>query len=180
MALAPGNHTFGPEDAQLLVHTLRTGAAAKAGHDLVIEVTSWSGTLEVAEDARPVSLALSADGESFRVREGTGGIQALGEDDKAGIKDTIDEEVLKRSAIEFRSTAIEPEPDGERLHVDGELELLGNVRPLQFELRIAPDGTLSGAAKVKQSDWGIKPYSALFGTLKVADEVTVTFEATSS
>ena len=30
---------------------------------------------------------------------------------------------------------------------------------------------------VKQTDWGIKPYSALFGALKVADEVEVAIDA---
>jgi hypothetical protein len=30
---------------------------------------------------------------------------------------------------------------------------------------------------VKQSDWGIQPYSGLFGTLKVKDEVEVVGEA---
>ena len=39
------------------------------------------------------------------------------------------------------------------------------------------DGTLSGDATVKQSDWKIKPYSALFGALKVNDEVKVVVEA---
>jgi hypothetical protein len=38
------------------------------------------------------------------VREGTGGMQALGDDDKANIQQTIDDEVLKRQAIAFRST----------------------------------------------------------------------------
>ena len=37
--------------------------------------------------------------------------------------------------------------------------------------------SLTGSATVKQSDWGLKPYSALFGALKVADEVTVTVDA---
>src|SRR5437588_2204448 len=113
MSFTPGTHTFGPQDAELLVHTRRSGAAAKAGHDLVIEVTSWSGTLEIGEDPSRASVALSADGGSFRVREGRGGIQALGEEDKSGIKDTVDEEVLKRSTIEFRSTTVDVDPDGE-------------------------------------------------------------------
>jgi hypothetical protein len=30
---------------------------------------------------------------------------------------------------------------------------------------------------LKQSDWGIKPYSTLFGALKVVDEVEVALEA---
>ena len=34
-----------------------------------------------------------------------------------------------------------------------------------------PTAGSPASAIVKQSDWGIKPYSALFGALKVADEV---------
>jgi hypothetical protein len=41
---------------------------------------------------------------------------------------------------------------------------------------MSPDGHVRGSAVVKQTDWGIKPYSALFGTLKVADEVEVAVE----
>ena len=56
--------------------------------------------------------------------------------------------------------------------VRGELELAGERRPIGFDLAIR-DGRLTGTAIVRQSDWGMKPYSALFGTLKVADEVEV-------
>ena len=49
----------------------------------------------------------TADATSLRVREGTGGMQALGDDDKASIEQTIDDEVLKRQAIAFRSTAVQ-------------------------------------------------------------------------
>jgi polyisoprenoid-binding protein YceI len=45
-----------------------------------------------------------------------------------------------------------------------------------FELT-SRDGGLTGEATVKQTAFGIKPYSALFGTLKVADEVRVAIEA---
>jgi YceI-like domain len=173
VAIEPGRHTFGPENATLTVETKRTGAASKAGHDLVIEVTSWAATLDVAEDP---AITLTADAGSLRVREGRGGIQALGEDDKAGIEQTIAEEVLKGTAIEFRSGAVELSPDGTRGKVHGELELAGGRRPISGELATDEDGRLTARATVKQSDWGMKPYSALFGTLKVADEVEVAIE----
>lgn len=159
--------TFGPENSTLTVKTKRTGAASKAGHDLLLEVTSWSATLD--QDADP-ALTLTADSGSLRVLEGSGGIQALGDDDKAGIEQTIEEEVLMGTPIEFRSTAV----DGRRL--EGELELAGQRHPISFELAGDEDGRLTGSATFKQSDWGMKPYSALFGTLKVADEVEVAFE----
>jgi hypothetical protein len=35
---------------------------------------------------------------------------------------------------------------------------------------------VNGSAVIRQSEWGIKPYSTLFGALKVADDVRVEFE----
>jgi YceI-like domain len=167
------SRTFGPDNARLTVRTERTGAAAKAGHDLLIEVTSWSATLDMEADP---ALTLSADPRSLRVLDGSGGMQALGDDDKASIAQTIDGEVLEGRPIEFRSTRVETGADGAPTRVEGELELAGERRPLAFELASGPDGSLSGQAVVTQTGWGMKPYSALFGTLKVVDDVVVAVE----
>jgi polyisoprenoid-binding protein YceI len=175
VGLQAGTYRLGPDDGTLSVRTGRTGAAAKAGHDLVIHVTAWEATLRIAEDPTDTSIELAADAASLRVREGTGGMQALGDDDKANIETTIDDEVLKQQHIAFRSTAVTG-ADG-RLTVQGELTLAGTTRPLAFDLVVADDGGLRAAAVVKQSDWGMKPYSALFGALKVADEVKVEIAA---
>jgi polyisoprenoid-binding protein YceI len=176
MSIPAGSYTLGPENAELLVKTGRTGAAAKAGHDLVIEVTQWGASLELAPDPAQTTAQLHADGGSLRVREGKGGMQSLGEDDKRGISQTIDEEVLKRSAIDFRSTGAAASDDETRITVQGELELHGKRAPASFELTMA-DGALNARARIKQSDWGMKPYSTLFGTLKVVDEVEITLTA---
>ena len=161
--------SLGPENGTLTVHTKRTGAIAKAGHDLVIEVTRWEATLA------PDSIELIADGRSLRVRSGSGGMAPLGDDERAGIAQTIDEEVLRGGSIAFRSSSVTEREDG--LDVAGELDLLGVRHPLVFALAL-DDGHLTGSARFKQSDWQMKPYSALFGTLKVADEVEVAIDAT--
>jgi hypothetical protein len=36
---------------------------------------------------------------------------------------------------------------------------------------------LAGSARLKQTEWGMQPYTALFGTLKVADDVEVEMRA---
>jgi hypothetical protein len=169
--LSAGTHTLGPADAKLTVRTGRSGAIAKVGHDLLLEVTAWSGTFEVSDR---IQLALTADPSSFRVIEGTGGMQALGDDDKANIAQTIGDEVLGAGVISFRSNAVTA--DGGGLRVDGDLDLLGARRPVAFELTIGDEGRLTGEATIKQTDFGMKPYSTLFGTLKVADEVRVSIE----
>jgi polyisoprenoid-binding protein YceI len=170
-----GTYRLGPEDGTLSVHTGRKGAAAKAGHDLRIHVTAWQATLRLAEDPAATTLELEADATSLRVQEGTGGMQSLGDDDKANIHSTIDDDVLKGQAIAFRSTQVTA-ADG-RLGVQGELTLGDTTRPLAFDLAIDDDGKVTGAAVVKQTEWGMKPYSTLFGALKVADEVRVEIDA---
>jgi hypothetical protein len=42
-----------------------------------------------------------------------------------------------------------------------------------FDLAVGEDGAVTGNATVTQSAFGMKPYSALFGALKVADDVRV-------
>jgi len=179
VSIPAGTHTFGPENAALWVMTTRTGAAAAAGHNLLIHVTAWQATLEVGEDPAQTSVVLDADATSLRVRDGIGGMQPLGDDDKASIQETIDDEVLQRMDIEFRSTAMQTATDGSRISVEGELTLVGQSRPIEFDLMVGDDGKLSGRVVLNQTDWGITPYSTLFGALKVGDEVEVVIEASS-
>jgi polyisoprenoid-binding protein YceI len=173
--LQAGSYVLGPENGTLSVRTRRTGAAAKAGHDLLLHVTAWEARLDVAADVSGTSLELDVDAASLRVIEGTGGMKALDDDDKANINQTIDEEVLKRQDVTFRSTRIRPAEDG-GFSVEGDLTLRGTTRPLAFAVAVSGDDALSATAVVTQSNWGMKPYSTLFGALKVVDEVAVAIE----
>ncbi|HLH66139.1 MAG TPA: YceI family protein [Solirubrobacteraceae bacterium] len=176
MTISPGTYELGPDSGTLTVRTGRVGAAARAGHDLLLRVGRWSATLELADDPAQSRVSLSADSRSLSVVEGTGGLKALDDDDRRSIAKTIDDEVLKGTTIAFHSTSVRHDGDG-RYRVTGDLELAGATNLIAFEVTIDPDGRLTGSATVRQSDWGMKPYSALFGTLKVADEVVVEIDA---
>jgi polyisoprenoid-binding protein YceI len=104
-------------------------------------------------------------------------MQALQDEDRDNIRQTIDDEVLMGEAITFRSTQVRPAKDAAGLSVQGELTLLGAIRPIAFDLATTAEGGLRAVAVVKQSDWGMKPYTGLFGALKVVDEVEVVLEA---
>jgi polyisoprenoid-binding protein YceI len=171
MALQPGTYRFGPESGRLTVRTGRTGAVAKAGHDLLLEVTAWDATLVVGDET---TLELNADSTSFKVREGTGGMQALDDGDLANIEQTIDDEVLMRGTIAFRSTRVTDLADG--LSVEGRLTIRDGTAPAAFDVTVA-DGRVTAVAAIRHTDFGMKPYSALFGALKVADEVEVAVDA---
>jgi hypothetical protein len=177
VSIKAGTHRLGPDNATLRVKTGRRGAAAKAGHDLVIDVTSWRATVEVGDDPGQIGLELDADARSLRVLEGTGGVQELSDEDKVEVERTIDDEVLRGQPIEFRSTEVEASDGGRRLRVKGTLKMARNSHPVEFVLGVGSDGQIAGGATLKQTHWGIKPYSGLFGALKVADEVEVVVEA---
>ena len=177
VALQPGTYRLGPADGTLAVRTKRTGPAAKAGHNLVIHITQWEATLAIGADGRASSLALTVDGASLVVKEGVGGMQALGDDDKAGIEQTIHDEILKRQTITYQSTRVELAADGSGFEVEGDLTLNNKTAPLAFAATVDDAGAISAVAVVKQSNWGMKPYSTLWGALKVVDEIELAIDA---
>jgi polyisoprenoid-binding protein YceI len=171
VVLPAGTHRLGPASATLSVHTKRTGAAAKAGHNLELAVTAWEGTIEVGAET---AMTLTADSSSLRVRSGHGGMQSLGDDDKENIAKTLDDEILEGRAITFTSTSVEDA--GDHLTVAGDVALGDRSQPVTFDLVAGDDGALKATAVVTQSGWGMKPYSILFGSLKVVDEVEIVLE----
>ena len=133
-------------------------------------MTAWEATLDL--DAG--SAELSADPTSLRVEKGTGGMMELGDEDRTNIVKTIDDEVLEKRSIAFRSTSVTGS-DG-HYRVEGELTLYGATQPLGFDLTV-DDGAVSATATVTQTRWGMKPFTALFGTLKVLDDVEVRLQS---
>jgi polyisoprenoid-binding protein YceI len=175
VALADGMHRLDPGSGQLLVRTSRTGLGARAGHDLTIEATRWEG-IAVVDEANPAnsSVAVDIDANSFEVISGTGGVKPLTASDRATIKTAIREQVLdlaRHPEISFRSTRVSGTPDG--FVIEGDLTIVGVTRPAIVRCTVTADGRVHGAAIVKQTEWGIKPYSAFFGALRLRDEVEV-------
>jgi polyisoprenoid-binding protein YceI len=176
VGLRAGIHELGPDTASLVVKTYREGLAAKAGHDLIIDVTRWAATLDVGEDLSQSSLQLHAHARSLYPREGLRGVKPLTDRDRDEIRKSIDEKVLGGEPIGFRSSAVEADGGGGRLSVRGELTIRGQSRPAGFELSVGADGHVTGTARLMQSEWGIKPYRGLMGALKVRDSLEVIFD----
>lgn len=176
MTLRTGIHELGPDSGSLVVKTYREGLAARAGHDLIIDVRQWGATLEVGEDVSQSSLELHADARSLYPREGLRGVKPLTDKDRDEVRKNIDQKVLGGESISFRSSAVEPADGGGLLKIRGELTIRGQSRPASLELTVGADGHVTGTAQLVQSDWGIKPYRGLMGALKVRDSVEVTFD----
>lgn len=166
MPIPEGTHNIGPSNGSLKVKTGREGAAAKAGHDLVLGVNSWDATIEGG--ASP-SIRLTADPGSFEVIQGTGGAKALSDKDKGEIKKSISGKVLGSSQISFSSSEVTDSA------ARGDLSIAGSSSSVNVPLTVSGD-KISGSITLSQSEFGIKQFKALMGALKVSDQVTVEFE----
>ncbi|GGT56124.1 polyisoprenoid-binding protein [Streptomyces kurssanovii] len=177
--LTDGNHRLGPSTGRLLIKTSRTGLGRKAGHDLTIEATRWSGdAMVVLGDPEKSSVTVTVETGSLDVREGKGGLKPLTDADRAEIKRTLGSEALLHTArhpvITFSSTRIAGTPQS--FEITGDLTIKGRTHPVT--VHGAGDVPLHGWATVTQSAWGIKPYSTFLGALRLADEVRIEFEMT--
>jgi polyisoprenoid-binding protein YceI len=174
MMLSAGEHEIGPRNGRLILRTFREGMAAVVGHDLVIEVTRWQGTITVpgGPDRQP-RLAVEVDLRSLQVREGHGGAKPLTDNDRREIEKTIAKSLKagEHPQASFASTTVQVDDD--KATVDGELTLLGVTQPLRLTAQVADDRTVIGKASVQQSRWGIRPYRGFMGALKVRDAVEV-------
>jgi polyisoprenoid-binding protein YceI len=172
MSIQAGTHQIGPSNGSLKIKTGREGAAAKAGHDLVLEAKTWDGTVEIGDDA---SVKLTVDPSSIEVESGSGGAKPLGDKDKADIKKSMSDKVLGSSQISFESSDVKV--DNGSMNVSGNLSVAGSSNSITVPLTVGDDGTVRGSVKLSQSDYGIKQFKALMGALKVSDSVEVQLEA---
>lgn len=177
MTSTNGSYRLGPDTGRLLVRTSRTGLGRKAGHDLTIEVTRWSADA-VVDTAEPglSSVSVTAEVDSFEVREGLGGVKPLTDSDRAEIGKTIREKILhpaEHPLITFTSNEVTG--TSQAFTVRGDLTIMGRTQPVTINVA-GEDGRLRGSATIAQTDWGIEPYSAFLGALRLADEVQVEFD----
>jgi polyisoprenoid-binding protein YceI len=164
---------FDATSAQCLVFTYKEGLLSAVAHDLEIRVTRF----DVDVEQSPLSVRARFDAASLAVvgavREGAVHPGTLSDADMRKIEHTIATEVLhtaEHPEILFASAEIRPEGEGFRMI--GELTLRGRAQLITFVAK--PEGEqMVAEARVHQPDFGIKPYSAMLGTLKIKPDVTV-------
>jgi polyisoprenoid-binding protein YceI len=167
---------IGPERGRLLLRTGREGVAAQAGHDLTIEVTRWSGELVLADELTESTLTVTAETGSLQVVAGTGGLKPLSERDKREIVTTARKllDVEHQPQATFAATKITTQGKGGV--VDGVLTVRGTQHSFRLSVGHPSEKLFRASGTLAQSDYGIKPYTAFFGALRLADSVTVEAE----
>jgi polyisoprenoid-binding protein YceI len=166
-------------DGDVLIRTGVAGPAAAMGHRLTLAMRQWRATVQWDGD-EPVSAELIVEVGSLGVVRGEGGVTPLSGPEKILVRSnalrSLDAKRYPR--ITFEVNVIDKTDDGYRL--TGTLTIKAASREQVVDVRTDEQGTnwwLSSETAVRQSDFGIKPYSQLLGALKVADDVVVSFTA---
>jgi hypothetical protein len=157
---------YDANSAEVAVFTYKDGLLSAVAHDLKIKVGKFSitadgGSAKGEFDAGSlVVVNAMKDGA-----ENPGALPASGPDE---IKKTIKDEILnaaKNPTIKFDGKIAGAE-------VVGNLTLNGTTKEVKGSAK-KEGGKNVAEFKFDQRDFGLKPYSAMLGTLKIKPEVTV-------
>lgn len=145
---------------------------SRLAHDLRLRVQRFDIQLREGQVTATLNAAsLKVDGA---MRKGVLAPDVLSESDRATIERTLSEEILRAHThpdVVFRGT-LSMERGG--LTARGSLTLNGHDQPL--ELPVVLRGSASLDLEITPSRWGIAPYRAMAGALKVQDRVRVVIE----
>jgi polyisoprenoid-binding protein YceI len=162
-----------PPAAECRVLTYREGLLASFGHDLELAVTRF----DVRVDPETRRADASFDAASLRVvRALRGGVElpnALSDADRRTIEDAVRKDVLETTRfpeIRYRTTRVREVENG--FEVAGKLALHGKERDVTLPIRRVGDRWV-GSVTLVQPDFGIRPYSAFLGAMKVKPDVIV-------
>jgi polyisoprenoid-binding protein YceI len=163
---------FDQSSAQALVFTFKDGLLSKIAHDLKLAITRFN------VDVEPGSVRAEFDTRSLVVatpmKDGQDNPSALNDGDKAKIQEQIVSDVLhsnEHGTASFVSRSVSQRPDG-GYSITGELTLHGVTRTISTETE-ANGGWQIARIELNQPEFGITPFKAMMGTLKIKPDVIV-------
>jgi polyisoprenoid-binding protein YceI len=183
---APQSYEVDPDASRIFV---KVGAATRLGHEHGVQGNLKSGKLTLGGDGELIfdMASFAADTPESRKRVGLGKKKVSANEAKKVTAAMTSAEVLdvgQYPTAKYRISSITPldnqvAGDPGSYQLEGSFTLHGTERKLQVNAKLKradKDGQskLTGTFTILQTDFGIKPYSALGGLAKVADELEIT------
>jgi polyisoprenoid-binding protein YceI len=175
-------YRFDPTQGRFLVHAFATGMLSLFAHSPTFAVRDFRGVMSFeSSDFRGMTLDLTVIADSLEL------VGRVRDADRREIEGRMRREVLETAAypeIRFEAGGSTPTPIAQnryRLHIDGRLSLHGMTRPhkMDAELLVFSDGlVIRGDCTLRMSDYRISPVTALGGTIRLKDELAVSFDIT--
>ena len=161
-------------NSEVLVFSFKDGVLAKLAHDLKMKVGRFTITVDDATKKIEATFDATSVAVVCRCKDGRDEPGGLNMIETAAINSNIEKDVLeskKYGDIRFVSTSVEP--DGSGFRVTGDLTLHGKTKSIRASVA-EKAGRWVTEVRLSQPDFGIKPYSAMMGALKVQADVLVT------
>ena len=168
-------------EGEIHVYTFKEGVLSHIAHDLRLTLERFRVRFEQE------TLSATFETDSLRVdgvmRTGELDPQGLDAGQRREIEHTLRTVILKTRR--YPSARLEARADpGTRVNdavfsVSGELELAGERRSLSFDVRREGAG-FQTEIELVPSQWGIRPYRALLGAIRLQDRVRVVARLTPS
>jgi polyisoprenoid-binding protein YceI len=159
------------------VFTFKDGILARAAHDLALRMDQFQVTL----DGDRVTAVMPLEGLDVLGPVEGGVVQADRYDaaQRAEVERTMHTDVLHSARYPMARYTGRAIAEGAGFHVDGQLELAGRTTTLSFDVR--RDGDVYRARfELSPSRWGIQPYKALLGAIKLKDSVRIELALTEN
>jgi len=168
-----------PGRSLFTVQGFAAGLLSAFAHSPTFAVREYGGEVRLGDTAESLELELTVNPALLDLQD------RVSAADRRDIEARMQGEVLETSeyrTIAYRGGVIEAGTIGQgryRLVIGGELSLHGVTRPqrIDAELTVFGDGLrLGGGSMLRMSEYGIRPVTALGGTIKLKDELKLTFD----
>jgi hypothetical protein len=155
------------------VFTFKAGLLSPIAHDLQLRLPSFQIELDGETVRATFELAsLVVDGAT---RPGASGVERLDAATRRRIEKAARDEVLRAGIAPQAVFSGTVRPSQGALSVTGELELVGHRASLGFQVE-EDAGTFRASFDLQPSRWGIAPYAALLGAIRLQDRITIDVE----
>jgi polyisoprenoid-binding protein YceI len=158
------------------VLTFKEGLLSKVAHDLLLSCERF----RISSDGAVVSAEFELESLCVMgvMRDGVLDSSAPSDGDRRQILDNVRSKILftKRHPVARFGGAVERRDSGAR--ITGTLELVDEKREIAFDVADA-GGRWRGELELRPTRWGISPFKALLGAIKLQDRVVVRFDMAS-
>jgi polyisoprenoid-binding protein YceI len=179
-AAIANHYTINPMVSRFAVQAFATGMLSAFGHNPKIAIRDLKGEIQFDPahiDASSMHLVIRADSLSVTDK--------ISDKDRRDIESDMRDKVLETAkypeiVFDVSNVIVNQADNGQSsVTLNGQLTLHGVTKPQKVAATLVPTGDMLrafGELSLRQSDYGIKPTSAVGGALKVKDEVKFTFD----
>ena len=188
----PAVGTYEIVESELRVLVYRSGLLGGFGHNHVVSTGNVSGRIDIAEDptASSVELTIPVDGfeiddETIRREEGEAFEKEVSDKDKRGTRKNMLGKRLLDSA-RFSIITIRTQSWSGQLAeilVKAEITVRDHTNAVEFPIAVDVSDEriiVTGSFAVTHEQLGLKPFTAVFGGLRVRDGMEIKFRITAT